>query len=1215
MGIKSSRTLRRCEMLLLFSLLSIADIRAQTDEPDPTPPTDNQPVNQTAPLSAEERQALIQQSRTALPKIQLLVKQHDYKAAESQLQEFLSWQRKLGYENSRGFVSWLKELAYVQTNLGKFDVASDNYSKAIDLSESLLGKDHWQTIDAQQSLAACKRLEAMGPAESEEYLKATRLLGAAYEDETSKLPDALQEASQAVEIFSRLIGADEYVTARAMLAQGNMLRLSKQFDQAATVFQRAAEIFQQRIGLNNPYYAGALAQVGRVYISQGHTAEALPQTKLALEIFQKTMGPSHFETINCASDMVAIYQAEGDFKSALPLAQAVVEATDNIGSRHIEIPFALQRLADIYADLGNYSAARDCAERGLRKEEQKLGSNNPALVPSILCLARALNKSGEYSTAEPLYKRAVDIDQKSFGPNSKATAESLLGQADFYHGIGNDVTAWPIFQQALKACESENLKDSLPHAAVLEGIAQFYLDQHDAKNAKMFYQQALAIREKIVGPDDFQIAKLLDRMARVDILQKDYVSAQAETQRALKIQATTLQKQNPAKADSLLLLGLAQQKQGDFASAKTSFQRAIIIDEEVFGADYLLTSTALNDLVKLYLMQGNAAAALPLARLSLQGVEKWLDSRAIGQSERQQILLEHHLRLRLDNFVTAALATHADTADIYQQVLLWKGYLFLKQRSISAARQALDNDPAVLELFNDLQAKARALSNAYNALQERKVPTMGNEQLFLLSQELETAQRKLAEKTRQNSADEKHCTLADLQQAVPEKTALVDVLEYLHIDKLSQDHAAAPSHRSLIAFIVRPDKQIQLVDLGPSEPIDQAVSRWRKTELPRERELVPSAKTPAEKPIDNFISFQTPGWDLRQQVWEKLTPYLDGCETVLVSPDGALMAMAWGALPGKQPGHFLLEEMPIVVIPVPQMLPQLLAKPVANQSQQGQPSLLVVGNVDLYADPGRPEVHPTPQIPPLDDHKLDNFGSLPTTKAQIAEIRDRFAQSNRQGTITELTGNQPTEQTIRDFVPVSSFVHFAAHGYYLPSTIDKDSKTEAISELPDDKNPSIPDVTQLQPELLSGICLAGMYRYVQPDKDDGRLTALEVKTMNLDSVEMVSLCSCQTALGASLSGEGMFGLQRAFQEAGARTTVTTLWSIPVATSDPLMVEFYDNLWIKKMSRIEALRQAQIKIMREGVQYLHLSAQIISKFGNRPLPPFFWGAFVLAGDWR
>ncbi len=86
-----------------------------------------------------------------------------------------------------------------------------------------------------------------------------------------------------------------------------------------------------------------------------------------------------------------------------------------------------------------------------------------------------------------------------------------------------------------------------------------------------------------------------------------------------------------------------------------------------------------------------------------------------------------------------------------------------------------------------------------------------------------------------------------------------------------------------------------------------------------------------------------------------------------------------------------------------------------------------------------------------------------------------------------------------------------------------------------------------------------------------------------------------------------------FKKRGARSTITTLWSIPVVTSDALMVDFYDNLWIKKMSRLEALRQAQINMLRTGVKYVANEKQPAGP--NVRLPPFFWAGFVLAGDWR
>jgi CHAT domain-containing protein len=1058
----------------------------------------------------------------------------------------------------------------------------------------------------------------MSSTEREECLKAMELIRTANTSEAdpaANLPERLQAVSQALEIFSNHMGPDQVDTGAALLAQGRLLRLSKQFDQATVADENALKIFEKTLGEGNPLYATALRELGHVYFDQGRASQALPLTKQALETFRKTLGPMHSETIMCTNGLAAMYEAEADFKDALPLAQKVVEAMNSFSNRPLDIPHALQSLAEVYAGLGKYTEARECAERGLHQDEQKLGTDSPALVPSILCLARVLNRAGEYSAAEPLFKRAADIEQKSLGLNHAETAEALLQLATFYHGIGNDLAAQPAYQQAMKASESEGVKDTLAHAAVLEGVAGFYRDEHDLRSAETSYAQALFIREKLLGSEDLQVAALLNEMARLEVLQKNIDSARKFAERALKIQELVLPEQHQSKADSLLTLGYTQVIQRDFGGAQSSFERALNIYEAVYGADFPATDRAIDLLANLYLLKGDYAHALPLARRTLESVQKWSDSHAMSQSERQQIALEHLLRPRLNSFVTAAVASHLDTAEIYQQVLLWKGIAFLRQRSINAARKSLNNDPTVVALFNDLQMKARALSNAYDALEEKKLLTTENKQLFQLSEELETAQRKLAEKMHDGHiVEDKRTTLADLQKALPEKTGLVDVLEYMRFNKLTGDRNNPLLQRSLIAFVVRPDKKIEMVDLGQSEPIDQLVSRWRKAELPLESDQNPpsvaqNVKGSTEKTLDK----KDAGIELRVQIWEKLAPYLEGCETVLISPDGVLASLAWGALPGRRPANCLLEELPIVVIPVPQMLPELLAKPNANDTQQSPKSLLVVGNVDLYADPGKPEVHATPQIPKFEESKLDNYGSLPTTKEQVMAIRERFTRANPQGRVTLLTGNQPTEQTIRDWAPLSSFVHFAAHGYYKPMPAKNETASESTLVLLDDENPPIPDAAQVQPELLSGICLAGNYRYVQPEKDDGRLTALEVKTMNLDSVEMVMLCSCQTALGESIEGEGMFGLQRAFQEAGVRTTVTTLWKIPVVTSDPLMVEFYDNLWIKKMSRIEALRQAQLKIMHEGIKYL--PKERTRGHENALLPPFFWGGFVLAGDWR
>src|SRR5262249_37969998 len=96
---------------------------------------------------------------------------------------------------------------------------------------------------------------------------------------------------------------------------------------------------------------------------------------------------------------------------------------------------------------------------------------------------------------------------------------------------------------------------------------------------------------------------------------------------------------------------------------------------------------------------------------------------------------------------------------------------------------------------------------------------------------------------------------------------------------------------------------------------------------------------------------------------------------------------------------------------------------------------------------------------------------------------------------------------------------------------------------------------------------------------DGVLHRLLVEL--LGGCELVVLSACDTGLGGFQRGEGMLGLQRGFQSAGARATAVSLWSVHDAATSVLMEEFYARLWGKKgVSKLEALRQAQLALLRD-----------------------------------
>jgi NADP-dependent 3-hydroxy acid dehydrogenase YdfG len=244
-----------------------------------------------------------------------------------------------------------------------------------------------------------------------------------------------------------------------------------------------------------------------------------------------------------------------------------------------------------------------------------------------------------------------------------------------------------------------------------------------------------------------------------------------------------------------------------------------------------------------------------------------------------------------------------------------------------------------------------------------------------------------------------------------------------------------------------------------------------------------------------------------------------------------------------------------------------------------------------------------------------SWPALPATREEVVAIADSFQAAVPKGTLFSLRGREATEVNLRQRIGQFEYVHLATHGFFaLPtkSTVAKknDIRQGFITDGP-------PKPVGPNPGLLSGIVCSG----ANNPNAEGVLTALDIAELDLTKVELVVLSACDTGLGETAGGEGVFGLQRALGLAGARTTITSLWKVKDQATRDLMMRYYENFFKKNLGSLESLREAQLWMLQEGrvrgfdANETELKEAKKDKPPVKRTPPVYWAAFSLAGDWR
>jgi len=329
---------------------------------------------------------------------------------------------------------------------------------------------------------------------------------------------------------------------------------------------------------------------------------------------------------------------------------------------------------------------------------------------------------------------------------------------------------------------------------------------------------------------------------------------------------------------------------------------------------------------------------------------------------------------------------------------------------------------------------------------------------------------------------------------------------------------------------------------------------------------------------------------LRRLVWDPIEAHLGDCETVFLVPEGAFHLIDFAAL-SRDDGRFLIEDGPLVqILAIARDLCHYAS--VDSGTRPENRSILALGNVDYTRASSEPlsvcatARGPSELAPQYRGRVSSCLGlvatdwpTLPGSAAEIEDLRDDYADDPA---FVALTGSDASEEAFRELAPGREILHVATHGFFLEEDCGNG-----------DDNPL----------LLSGLVLAGANQSSDEGAtSDGILTAEEITTLDLRSVQLAVLSACDTGRGTIRVGEGIMGLRRAFAIAGVRSMVLSLWPMPDEPARQWMDGFYDTLRAGSSVPI-AVREAKIARLRA------------LRAAGTPANPQYWSGFVSSGNWR
>lgn len=790
----------------------------------------------------------------------------------------------------------------------------------------------------------------------------------------------------------------------------------------------------------------------------------------------------------------------------------------------------------LYADMGRFNQAELFTQQALTGWKESMGNSSPGYIAEFNNMAVLKMKKGQYGESEKDLKQTVDQVKAIEGEESVPHAITLNNLGILYVYMGRIDEALDLLDRSLQIAEEDLRQRSGTYLQLMTNKALVLQENQQYEKAEETYLEALDLQKsrlKLNAKSDPDYAHMLNNLASLYVVTGRAEKAEALLIESLDIYRKKFEEEHPTTVAAKADLGNLYRYQGKYSKALGYLLDAYESRKGLFGEDHPVTTQSVEDLAVLKWKLGQIDEAAKLFSQSLDFSLEFINEFFPSLSEIEKTQYWNQLKPRFYTYFNFAFENHKEKPDLLARALTYrvatKGLLLNSSTKIKNTILS-SGDPDLIDLYNRWTDQKKSLAVYYGLSREEL-----NEQkinIDSLEREANESERRLSEKSSLFATDfvDTDVSYDQLQNSLTSGQAIVEMIQFpVYENYLTPTSAYA-------AFIIRKgDKRPILVKLDDEGNLDKKYYAVYK----------------------NLIRLKADDQYSYENFWKPVQQQLEPVSTVFFCPDGVYNQVNVATLKAED-GTFILEKQNTILKSNPKDL--LVSK--AGKSANKEAFLL-----------GFPT------------YGSDQIASLPGTRAEVESIKASLLSARLN---VEMNLQKEASEIAIKRVKNPRIMHIATHGFFLE---DKDAGKGVFGV-------EINSAAE-NPLLRSGLILAGaagtQSSYTGQsfeEEDNGILTAYEAVNLDLTSTDLVVLSACETGKGDIQSGEGVYGLQRAFAIAGADKLIMSLWKVDDEATQQLMSDFYRNWTASNMSPEEAFRKAQ----------LNLASTYES--------PYYWGAFVM-----